>query len=111
MQNRVNPYGKIIETEARGAWMGNRGLLHNENKEIVRPYKLKAWITCLLQFKGRQREIMSPNRYTELFFLDEATALAAGHRPCFECRKEDYNKFKSLWIKGNPGCNFSENFR
>jgi hypothetical protein len=107
LQNRVNPYGKIVETKARGEWMGNRGLLHNENKEIIRPYKLKAWITCLLQFKGRHSEIMTPNRYTELFFLDEATAFAAGHRPCFECRREDYNKFKSLWIKGNPSYNFS----
>src|SRR5690242_1774734 len=107
MQNRVNPYGEIIETKARGSWMGNRGLLHDPSKHIVRPYKLKAWITCLLQFKGRHREIMAPNRYTELFFLDEATAFAAGHRPCFECRREDFNRFKTLWIKGNPEYNFS----
>jgi len=107
MQNRVNPYGEIIETKARGAWMGNRGLLHDPDQHIVRSYKLKAWITCLLQFKGRHREIMAPNRYTELFFLDEATAFAAGHRPCFECRREDFNKFKALWIKGNPEYNFS----
>jgi hypothetical protein len=107
LQNRVNPYGEIIKTKARGLWMGNRGLLHNPDQHIVRPYKLKAWITCLLQFKGRHREIMAPNRYTELFFLDEATAFAAGHRPCFECRREDFNRFKAFWIKGNPEYNFS----
>jgi hypothetical protein len=107
LQNRINPYGEIIETKARGLWMGNRGLLHNPDQHIVRPYKLKAWITCLLQFKGRHREIMAPNRYTELFFLDEATAFAAGHRPCFECRREDFNRFKAFWIKGNPEYNFS----
>jgi hypothetical protein len=107
MRNRVNPYGEIIETKARGSWMGNRGLLHDPAQHIVRSYKLKAWITCLLQFRGRHREIMTPNRYTELFFLDEATAFAAGHRPCFECRREDFNKFKALWIKGNPEYNFS----
>jgi len=107
LQNRVNPYGEIIETKTRGLWMGNRGLLHNPDQHVIRPYKLKAWITCLLQFKGKHREIMAPNRYTELFFLDEATAFAAGHRPCFECRREDFNKFKTFWIKGNPGYNFS----
>ncbi|HEY6977231.1 MAG TPA: hypothetical protein VH396_13135 [Chitinophagaceae bacterium] len=107
MQNRVNPYGEIIETKARGLWMGNRGVLHNADQHIVRPYKLKAWITCLLQFKGRHREIMTPDRYTELFFLDEATSFASGHRPCFECRREDFNKFKALWIKVNPEYNFS----
>ena len=107
MQNRVNPFGEIIETKARGLWMGNRGHIHNLNCEIVRSYKLKAWITCKLEFKGRKREIMAPNLYTELFFLDEATAFAAGHRPCFECRREDYNKFKTAWLKGNPGYKFT----
>ena len=107
LQNRVNPYGEIIETKARGSWMGNRGLLHNPEQHIIRPYKLKAWITCLLEFKGRYREIMTPNLYTELFFLDEATAFAAGHRPCFECRREDSNRFKAYWLKGNPAYNFS----
>jgi len=68
LQNRVNPYGEIIETKARGSWMGNRGLLHSAGQHIIRPYKLKAWITCLLQFKGRRREIMTPNLYTELSF-------------------------------------------
>lgn len=107
MQNRVNAFGEIIETKARGAWMGNRGLLHNDARQIVRAYKLKAWIICLLEFKGRHREIMTPRLYTELFFMDEATAFAAGHRPCFECRRSDYNRFKEYWLKGNPEYHFS----
>jgi hypothetical protein len=108
LQNRVDPFGNLIKTKARGAWMGNRGVIHNENQEILRPFKLKAWIICKLQFKGRHREIMSPNRWTELFFLDEATAFAAGHRPCFECRREDASKFKTLWLKGNPEYGFDQ---
>ena len=107
MQNRVNPFGEIIETKARGLLMGNRGHIHNLNQRIVRPFKLKAWITCKLEFKDRRREIMAPNLYTELFFLDEATAFAAGHRPCFECRRDDYNKFKTAWLKGNPEYQFT----
>jgi hypothetical protein len=107
MQNRVNPFGQIIDTKARGSWMGNRGRIHNEKKEIICPYKLPAWLICKLNFKGRKRQIMAPNSYTELFFLDEATALAAGHRPCFECRREDFNRFKKLWIKANPQYQFS----
>lgn len=108
MRNRVDPFGSIIETKARGAWLGNRGVIHNEQQEIVRPFKLKAWITCVLQFKGRHRKIMQPNRWTELFFLDEATAFAAGHRPCCECRREDFNRFKSYWLKGNPEYGFDK---
>ncbi len=107
-QNRVNPQGQIISTPARGAWMGNRGLLHDDQKNIVRPFKLKAWLICVLEFKDRKREIMKPDRYTELFFLDEATALSAGHRPCFECRRKAYEKFKSFWLKGNPEYHFTE---
>ena len=101
MQNRVNPFGQIIETTARGLWMGTRGNIHNAERKIVRQFKLKAWITCRLEFKGRKRQMMMPNLYTELFFLDEATAFAAGHRPCCECRREDYNNFKAAWLKGN----------
>jgi hypothetical protein len=108
LQNRVDPFGNIIMTKARGAWMGNRGILHNDEQEVLRPYKLNAWITCKLEFKGRRREVMAPKRYTELFFLDEATSFAAGHRPCFECRRNDYNRFKTLWLKGNPQYNFDE---
>lgn len=106
MQNRVNPFGDIISTVARGAWLGNRGNLHGSGKTMLRPFKHKAWIICALQFKGRHREIMAPNLWTELFFLDEATALAAGHRPCFECRPEDAKRFKLAWLKGNPTYGF-----
>ncbi|WDF79616.1 hypothetical protein PQ469_06305 [Mucilaginibacter sp. KACC 22773] len=108
LQNRVSPHGDIIKTSARGAWIGNRGQLHGNTKTILRPFKLKAWITCLLQFKGRHREVMSPGLWTELFFLDEATAFAAGHRPCFECRRDDANKFKTAWLKGNPEYGFDK---
>jgi hypothetical protein len=108
LQNRVDPFGNLIKTRARGTWMGNRGVLHDDKQQLLRPFKLKAWLTCRLEFKGRKRQIMAPHRWTELFFLDEATAFAAGHRPCFECRRSDFNKFKSLWIKGNPEYNFDE---
>ena len=78
--------------------MGNRGgAIHNVRREIVRQYAGRRWITCLLEFKGRRRTVMSPGRYTELFFLDEAVALAAGHRPCAECRRERFNAFKTAW--------------
>jgi hypothetical protein len=108
LQNRVNPYGQIIKTGARGHWTGNRGVLHNENKNILRPFRLKAWITCLLEFKGWKREVMAPNRWTELFFWDEATAFAAGHRPCFECRRRDATRFKHFWLLGNKEHGFKE---
>jgi hypothetical protein len=107
LQNRVDPFGNIIQTPARGAWMGNRGVIHDEHQTIRWPFRIKAWITCVLQFKGRHRTVMTPDRWTELFFLDEATAFAAGHRPCFECRREDASRFKSYWIKGNPAFGFT----
>src|SRR5688572_2180120 len=106
LQNRVDPLGRLIETRARGSWLGNRGVIHNEHKQITRAFKHKAWITCALEFKGRKRTVMSPDRWTELFFLDEATAFAAGHRPCFECRREEALRFKSFWIQGNPEHSF-----
>jgi len=98
LQNRVDPFGGLIRSAARGTMMGNRGgALHNADREIVRGHKSRRWITCVLEFRGRQRVVMSPNRYTELFFLDEAVAFAAGHRPCAECRRERYNAFKGAW--------------
>ena len=108
LQNRVDPWGNIIKTSARGSWMGNRGLLHDENQHLRRPFKLQAWLICLLEFKGRKRPVMAPRQYTELFFMDEATAFSAGHRPCFECRRKDYDRFKTLWIKANPEYGFDE---
>jgi hypothetical protein len=83
-------------------FMGNRGRIHNVHRALKdRHWERKAWIICVLEFKGRQREVMAPNSYTELFFLDEATAFAAGHRPCAECRRPDANRFKRLWLEGN----------
>src|SRR5579863_3602268 len=98
LQNRVDPFGNIFRTTARGTMLGNRGgALHNSHREIVRGYKSRRWITCVLEFKGRHRIVMSERRYTELFFLDEAVAFAAGHRPCAECRRERYNAFRNAW--------------
>ena len=98
LQNRVDPFGNLIRTHARGTLMGNRGgALHNSQREIVRNYKSRRWITCLLEFRGRHRTVMAERRYTELFFLDEAVAFAAGHRPCAECRRERFNAFKDAW--------------
>jgi hypothetical protein len=98
LENRVTPCGEILALATRGTFMGNRGgALHNQKREIVRQYASRRWITCLLEFKGRHRTVMSPGRYTELFFLDEAVALAAGHRPCAECRRERFNAFKAAW--------------
>jgi hypothetical protein len=85
LQNRVTPEGTIERDSAKGTFMGNRGVLHDANKELKRQFKSRAWITCLLKFKGRKRELMTPRAYTELFFLDEVTAFSAGHRPCAEC--------------------------
>jgi hypothetical protein len=107
LQNRVDPYGRLIQTSARGAWMGNRGLIHNEYQKIVRPFRLKAWITCKLEFKNWHRVVMTPGRYTELFFQDEATSFSAGHRPCAECRREDFNRFKAAWVSGNSFYGFN----
>lgn len=102
LQNRVDPFGTIFRTPARGTFMGNRGgALHTDEREIVRQFKSRCWIACVLEFRGRKRTVMSPHRYTELFFLDEAVAFAAGHRPCAECRRERFNAFKKAWASRN----------
>lgn len=100
LRNRVTPRSDLIVTPARGMLMGNRGLLHNDRQEIVRPFRGTRWIMCLLEFKGRRRMLMSAGQYTELFFLDEATALSAGHRPCAECRRADFDRFRRAWADG-----------
>jgi hypothetical protein len=104
-QNRVDPMGVLHASAARGGWMGNRGCLHDAAGSIRRDYLGKRWITCRLAFKGRHRALMQPGRYTELFFLDEATACAAGHRPCAECRRDDWRDFAALWarVHGDQG--------
>jgi hypothetical protein len=99
-QNRVTPTGALIATPARGTLMGNRGVLHDDEGRIVRAWRDRRWICCVLAFKDRKRQVMSPGHYTELFFLDEATALAAGHRPCAECQRDRFNAFRDAWLRG-----------
>lgn len=87
----------------RGLFLGNRGVLHDEERTLRRAWQVRRWITCRLHFRGRRRALLQPRRYTELFFLDEATALAAGHRPCAECRYHDYQRFRSAWAAAQGG--------
>jgi hypothetical protein len=96
LRNRVTPLGELIETPERGLVFGNRGRLHDDKRRIRRNHDGRRWIACRLEFRGRRREPMPPGRYTGLFFLDDATALAAGHRPCAECRNDDYRSFLGL---------------
>jgi hypothetical protein len=111
LQNRVNPFGEVICTPARGAWMGNRGAIHNDSRQITRSHRVIAWITCTLKFKDRHRQVMSPGKYTELFFLDEATAFSAGHRPCQECRRAANLEFRKRWTEGNPQYHYTAKTR
>src|SRR5256714_15686849 len=97
LRNRVTPLGELVADPARGLVYGNRGCLHDATGRIRRRYNGKRWIACRLQFRGWHREpLLQPGRFTELFFLDEATAFAAGHRPCALCRREDYDRFLEL---------------
>jgi hypothetical protein len=99
LQNRVTPFSELVAVPERGSLMGNRGVLHDEGRRIVRFSQGRRWISCLTGFKGRARTPMTPGHYTELFFLDEATALAAGHRPCHECRRPDALSFRDAWAR------------
>jgi hypothetical protein len=104
LQNRVTPTGEIIATAARGTLMGNRGILHDAERRLgAARWRHSHWICCRLSFKDRWRRVMAPRRYTALFFLDEATALAAGHRPCAECQREDFRRFQAAWRAGVDG--------
>ena len=104
-QNRVTPLGEIVAVPLRGAWTGNRGVLHEGGSasegqgghRIVRSHASDLWITCALEFRGRWREQWLPHRYTHLFFHDEAVSFAAGHRPCAECRRGDYRAYQQAW--------------
>lgn len=100
LQNRVDPFGLIHAVDDRGTMMGNRGgCFHTTERTLKRTHwKTRQWIICVLEFKDRQRVPMSEGTYTELFFLDEATALAAGHRPCYECRYADAKRFREALI-------------
>ncbi len=103
LRNRVTPLGELVSDPARGLVYGNRGCLHDQAGRIRRRYNGKRWIACRLRFRGwRRHPLMQPGRFTELFFLDEATAFAAGHRPCALCRREDYERFSETWRQRHP---------
>jgi hypothetical protein len=104
LPNRMTPFGVPAADPARGLFMGNRGCLVDRHGRHARAWRGERWITCVLEFKGRRRApLMAPGRYTELFFLDEATAVAAGHRPCAECRRADLQAFRAAWLEVHPG--------
>lgn len=101
LQNRVLPTGEIVADPGRGLLMGNRGSLHGPDRRLgIARWRSKAWICCVLDWKGAQRDPMPPGRWTALFFLDEATALAAGHRPCAYCRRRDFLRYAGCWAHG-----------
>jgi hypothetical protein len=104
LRNRATPLGDVITDPARGLVYANRGCLHDGQQRLLRRFNGRRWIACRLQFKGRRRSpLMAPGRYTELFFLDEATTMAAGHRPCAECRRADYRRFSEIWQELHSG--------
>jgi hypothetical protein len=98
-RNRVTPTGEIVAIPLRGAWTGNRGILHR-GREVVRFHAGDLWITCRLEFRGRRQRQWQPHHYTFLFFQDEAVSFAAGHRPCAECRRDAYNAYRAAWAAG-----------
>src|SRR4051812_96535 len=103
LQNRVTPTGDIIATPHRGLFTGNRGIIHDPATKTLlkKRWSSPAWLTCVCEFRGWRRKVMGGRSWTELFFLDEATAFAAGHRPCFYCRRDDANRFRAAWEQGN----------
>jgi hypothetical protein len=103
LQNRVTPTGDIVATPHRGLFTGNRGIIHDPATKTLlkKRWSGPAWITCVCEFRGWRRKVMATRSWTELFFLDEATAFAAGHRPCFFCRRDDANRFRAAWEAGN----------
>ena len=102
LQNRVTPFGDIVAIPQRGMFTGNRGIIHDPATRTLlnRRWASKAWLVCLCEYKDRQRAVMGRRSWTELFFLDEAVALAAGHRPCFFCRRQDAEGFRDAWAQG-----------
>src|SRR5215469_3564058 len=99
LQNRVTPFGDVVAIPQTGLYIGNRGIIHHSVTKTLlgRRWTTKAWLVCVLDYKGRRRELMGGRSWTELFFLDEAVALAAGHRPCFFCRHADAQAFRAAW--------------
>jgi hypothetical protein len=104
LQNRVTPFSELVADPARGLLYGNRGCMHDDAGHIRRRYGTRRWIACRLEFRGWERgPKLQPGKFTELFFLDEATAFAAGHRPCALCRRPDYTRFGEIWRGLHPG--------
>jgi hypothetical protein len=105
LQNRVTPFGEIVAIPQRGLFIGNRGIIHDPATKTLlgRRWSTKAWLVCVLHYRGRRRAVMSRRSWTELFFLDEAVAFAAGHRPCFYCRRQDAERFRAAWTKDSGG--------
>ena len=105
LQNRVTPFGDVVAISQRGLYIGNRGIIHDPATKTLlgRRWTTKAWLVCVLDYKDRRRELMAGRSWTELFFLDEAVALAAGHRPCFFCRRADAQAFRAAWGKARGG--------
>jgi hypothetical protein len=105
LQNRVSPFGDIVAIPQRGIFTGNRGIIHDPATRTLlkKRWAAKAWLICLCEYRGRRRAVMGSRSWTELFFLDEATALAAGHRPCFFCRRRAAEAFRAAWAKGGGG--------
>jgi hypothetical protein len=103
LQNRVTPFGDVVAAPERGMFTGNRGIIHDPltRSLLKKRWSSPAWLVCVCEFRGRRRDVMATRSWTELFFLDEATALAAGHRPCFYCRRDDANAFRAAWEEGN----------
>lgn len=103
LQNRVTPFGEIVAIAQRGLFTGNRGIIHDPATKtlLTKRWATKTWLVCDCNYKGRRREVMADRSWTELFFLDEAVALAAGHRPCFLCRREAAERYRACWASGN----------
>jgi hypothetical protein len=103
LQNRVTPFGEIVTIAQRGLFTGNRGIIHDPATKtlLTKRWATRTWLVCDCEFKGRRREVMAGRKWTELFFLDEAVALAAGHRPCFLCRREAAKRFRACWASAN----------
>lgn len=111
-QNRVTPSGHFEQALPRGTLLGNRGILHDDAGEIGKSrWVHKNWVCCALEFGGRRQTINAPGGYTQLFFLDEAVSLAAGHRPCAECRRLRFNEFKAAWAEAHPASSPGEKLR
>jgi hypothetical protein len=105
LQNRVTPFAEVVAISQRGLFMGNRGIIHDPATKTLlrRRWATKAWLVCVLDYNGRRRDVMGGRSWTELFFLDEAIALAAGHRPCFFCRRKDAESFRTAWTRAKGG--------